>query len=397
MLLILALLLACAGLLWLSFVLRALPVRVLCGALVLPLAMLSGMAVVNDYFGYYRSWDAITTDLTGSYAPFAAAASARTDHRSLHGRMVSVQLPGARSGISRTGLVYLPPQYDRPRYAHTRFPVDELVHGTPGSPSQWVVQLRIADLVDQLISHHQLGPMVLVMPTAYSGTQFEEGLDTASALDDTYLTRDVPTDVMRHFRVSRVRAMWGIAGFSSGGYIAANLALRHRGAYGAAGIMDGYFRPRDGEAASVLGDPAAQAANDPLRAVSQLRPGVGPLPAFWVSAGTGDAADLHGAEVFVATLRHIEQVPFEIEEHAHHTFYAWESSLPHLLTWTWQELASPALRSAFPSTGVSPNYTVHLSRRAQHRDWLLSGQHRHGHRNRSDETRAIAGSRPVRG
>jgi pimeloyl-ACP methyl ester carboxylesterase len=166
---------------------------------------------------------------------------------------------------------------------------------------------------------------------------------------------------MRQFQVTHRRSMWGIAGFSSGGYIAANLALRHRLGYGAAGIMDGYFRPQDGEAAGVIGaDPAALDANDPLLAASRLAPGVGPLPSFWVGAGTADAADIHAARDFVATLRHSEAVPFEVEPHAHHNFYAWQAALPHLLAWAWQQVASPGLRVSFPTTGVSPNSTVHV-------------------------------------
>jgi len=159
-------------------------------------------------------------------------------------------------------------------------------------------------------------------------------------------------DIQARFRVSRVPAEWGIAGYSSGGYCAANLALRHRAAFGAAAIMDGYFRPQDGPAAAALGyQPAAEAANDPIGLAQALPTGAAPLAAFWVAAGTANAADWSGAQAFVRALHGVEQVPLYREPGAGHNFYAWRPALPHALTWLWQRLAPPAMRVAFPVAG----------------------------------------------
>jgi poly(3-hydroxybutyrate) depolymerase len=55
-------------------------------------------------------------------------------------------------------------------------------------------------------------------------------------LDDTYLSTDVPTIIRARYRVSTDPAEWGLLGYSSGGYCAANLGLRHRARFGAAAI-----------------------------------------------------------------------------------------------------------------------------------------------------------------
>jgi enterochelin esterase-like enzyme len=321
--LLVLLLLAAGAALYLLVRMRHLVSRLLAGVLAVALAMTAGMTVVNDYYGYYQSWSQLAADLSGNYARFTVGAANRSDP-AMGGRLEKVVLAGRQSGINRKGLVYLPPQYFAARYRHVRFPVVELIHGSPGSPSSWVVHLDIVRVMDRLIAHHLVGPMVLVMPMMNSGNHFEECVNAPGALDDTYITHDVRVDVEARYRVTRSPAEWGIAGYSSGGYCAADLGMRHRASFGRVGAMDGYFRPQDGAAAGALhGNPAAEAANNPIRLAAKLPAGASPLPAFWLSAGTGNAADMAGARAFAAALRGLEGVPLFREPDAGHNFYAW--------------------------------------------------------------------------
>lgn len=358
------LVLGSGGLIFVTARFRPIVVRILCGLLAVVLGMTAGMAVVNDVFGYYRSWSALQADLAGDYSPFTKLkANQLGSFPARHGRVVNDHFAGAGSGIRRSGIVYLPPQYDDPAYARVRFPVVELIHGTPGDARRWVVNLGIVATMDELISRHVIGPMVLVMPNANSGTNYQECLDSPKGKDDTYISTDVPTDLMSRFRVATDRSQWGIAGYSSGGYCAANLSLRHRADYGAAGILDGYFRPGDGDAAAVLRhDPKACAANDPLAAAQALRPeNPGPLPAFWVFAGTGYRLDIIGAREFVAALRRVTTVPLIVDKGVSHNFYAWSSTIPRMMVWMWQQLATPDQRRQFPvnSGGQGEVYVDH--------------------------------------
>ena len=118
-------------------------------------------------------------------------------------------------------------------------------------------------------------------------------------------------DVFARYRVSHDPYEWGVSGYSSGGYCAANLALRHRRSFGAAAVIEGYFRAADGPAATALNhSQPLEAANSPLYLAERLTPGSGPLPAFWVAAGTHDATDYRPATMFTAALNRFEQVPF---------------------------------------------------------------------------------------
>jgi enterochelin esterase-like enzyme len=337
-------------------VVRQIWLKIPAAALCLVVSVFSGAIVVNDFFDYYTSWGAALADLTGNGNSYAVQAAESELHRhgATHGRLTAITLRGAQSGISREGLVYLPPQYGEPGYRSTRFPVLELLHGTPGDPSVWVSELRIVHYISELIAHRRMGPVVLVMPDSNGGLQnAQECLDTPAVQDDTYISADVPADIRQRYRVSTDPAQWGLVGFSSGGYCAANLALRHRADFGSAAIIDGYFWPAAGPAAARLGfNSAAELANDPLHTALSLPPGLGPLPACWLAAGTGDRSDYQAARKFLRAMSRLESVPLYVMKGQHHTALADRDALPAALTWSWQQLATPAQRRAFPTLGA---------------------------------------------
>lgn len=380
--LVIVLIVLAGGALFAALRYRHLAVRIPSALLTLVLAVVSGVAMVNVYYGYYQTWGQLSADLTNSYTSFETPHT--TSHGTVsagHGEIRQVTLPGKRSGITRSGYIYLPPQYFERAYAHTRFPVVELLHGSPGNPVNWVLQINIQSIMDQLIDKNLAGPMIVVMPSINPHQGFQDCVNAPGALDDTYISQDVPADVRSRFRASRVPAEWGIGGYSSGGYCAANLVLRHRASYGAAGIMDGYFRPGDGPAAAALhNDPRIEAANDPLAAVAHLARGAGPLPSFWISAGTADAKYSLGARAFVRALRGIVGLTYITEPGAGHNFYAWRPAIPQMLAWMWPQISPPALRVNFPIAGPVANSVLVAPRapRAHHRK-VTGRAHPHPH------------------
>ena len=328
--------------------LRLLPVRALCGGLSIVVAMTGGVAAVNYYYGYYTSWGALWADFHGD-AGNLGVISASSTAAVQSGHIGWTDLPGRLSGYDRRGLVYLPPQYGQAQYAKVRFPVVELFHGTPGTPLGWNTVLRISQVANTLLTEHLIGPMVLVMPSINGhGHQYQDCVNGPATSDETYLTKDVRADVLARYRVSQDAYEWGAAGYSSGGYCAANLALRHRRSFGAAAVIEGYFRAADGPAGAALNhSEPLEAANSPLYLAERLTPGSGPIPAFWVAAGTNDKSDYRPATVFAAALDRIQQVPF-VKLNAGDTANAWSAALPAALTWLWQQLAPPDLRVLFP-------------------------------------------------
>ncbi len=333
--------------------LRFLPVRVLCGALSVLVAMTGGIAAVNFYYGYYTTWGQVAADFNGGTGNLGVITATAGAAPLGSGRIGWVQYPGRLSGYSRRGLIYLPPQYSQARYAHLRFPVAELFHGTPGTPLTWNTVLRIGQVADSLLARHLIGPMVLVMP-AINGTghSYQDCVNGPAVNDETYLLKDVRRDVLARYRVSSDPYQWGAAGYSSGGYCAANLALRHPSSFGAAAILNGYYRATDGPAAGALNnDQPLEAANSPLYLAERLNLNSSPLPAFWVAAGTSDKADYPAAVMFAAAMNRVRQVPF-VKLNAGDTANAWSAAMPAALAWLWQQLAPPDLRAEFPVGGA---------------------------------------------
>jgi enterochelin esterase-like enzyme len=347
------LLLLFAGALWWLVRVRHAALKVVAGALAFPPAMMFGVALVNNFYGYYTSWDDAWRDVTGQ-APASVARvpdlGARLDQvlqEAVHRRQVrkdgfalQTTLSGPRSRISRQGVVYLPPQYFQPPYADRRFPVIELIHGSPGTPGDYEGRLQVSGMLRKLISAHRAQPVVLVIPDANGGLdRSTQCLNTVRGeQDETYLSIDVPDDVAARLRVERPGPAWGIAGFSEGGFCAANLALRHPGRYGAAASLSGYFEPLRINRLPRPTDPfrgsrTLRAANSPLKVLARPLPPI-PLPHFWVMSGNAAQTDMVQARAFVDLVKQYQPgAPFLVIKGGQHNYVAWREAFPKMFQW----------------------------------------------------------------
>jgi enterochelin esterase-like enzyme len=164
-------------------------------------------------------------------------------------------LVGTIPGTPRPSCVYLPPGYDGKR----RYPVVYLLHGLPGSPSEYVFGTRLGEFADAGITSGKLRPFIAVMPpagqTAHYGGEWA-GPWERELLDEVvpWVDSTLPTIASARGRV--------IAGLSAGGYGAVDIALRNVGVFGTAESWSGYFTPlRDGPFRRATA--AMLAANDP--------------------------------------------------------------------------------------------------------------------------------------
>src|SRR6266550_2417568 len=129
-------------------------------------------------------------------------------------------------------------------------------------------------------------PAVLVMPDANGGDRISlQCLNQVGGPQDlTYLAVDLPAQVARMLRVSRPGPAWAVAGYSEGGFCAANMALRYPHRYGFAGVLSGYFTPLDNQLAGTGrpvspfgGDARLRDENTPLDEL----PAAAVVPRFW--------------------------------------------------------------------------------------------------------------------
>jgi enterochelin esterase-like enzyme len=360
--------------------------RVLAACLAFIPAMAFGIASVNKFYDYYQTWGGMISDLTGqgasSIPKYAAGAGSNRQFDKDIGRVTSTAedaqvgylfqttVTGLRSHLTRDVYVYLPPQYFQKAYAHYRFPVVELLHGSPGDPEQWVSAMDVIPTYLNLLVAHPSDAAVLVMPDTDGGQQYAlQCLNDPGGIQDmTFVAEDVPDYIARLVRVQPPGRAWGIGGYSEGGYCAANISLQEPARFGAAGVMSGYFSPTPSQVPTggkpggkpytdyvFVGHPAGLLLNSPSAYITKIPLSV-QLPAFWFAAGTQDTSDVSAAASFRQQvqarellqtrelLRAEPPVPFVLVPGGHQGS-VWRAALGPMLTWMTPPLAQAATRA----------------------------------------------------
>jgi len=363
-------------LIWVALA-RQLVFRVFAGCLAFLPAMAFGVAAVNKFYDYYQTWGGMVNDLTGQGAssiPKYAAPGAATNKQfdknigrvtskaedAQVGYLFQTSVTGVRSHLTRDVYVYLPPQYFQKRYAHYKFPVIELLHGSPGNPQAWVDVMSVIPTFLSLLATHPGDSAVLVMPDTDGGRQYElQCLNDPGGIQDmTFVARDVPEAIARIARVQPPGRAWGVAGYSEGGYCAANIALQDPAGYGAAGVMSGYFSPvpsqvptggKPGGKPRVVnvfaGRPALQQLNSPQWYITRVTINA-EIPAFWLAAGGKDRPDVEAAMNFrQLLLTRVANVPLDVVPGGGHQGSVWRAALDPMLKWMTPQLAQQAVKA----------------------------------------------------
>jgi enterochelin esterase-like enzyme len=373
--------------------------RVLAASLAFVPAMLFGVAAVNKYYDYYQTWGAAAADLVGQGLSTAASLPSGTPEQRLTailgevtdskaaaklGETVRLSITGRRSHITRTVYVFLPPQYFQASFRNHRFPAVELISGYPGEPQDWINVVGVVHAYETLLRDRGVQPVALVMPDPNGGPHISlQCLNIARGPQDaTYLARDLPNYLSQTLRLQPSGRAWGIAGYSEGGYCAANLALRYPDRYGYAGVLSGYFTPgnvRLGHPAGMVdpfrGNSALRRENSPLDRLSTLPLAVR-IPKFWLGAGSYDHRDVDAAQAFQRqVLTRQPNVVLDIEQGGSHTMTTWRALVPPLLEWMTPKLAQAALHPSPAKAGPGTTSPVrdHARARVRHGGAVAGG------------------------
>lgn len=164
-------------------------------------------------------------------------------------------LTGTLPGEERPGLVYLPPGFTPTK----RYPVVYLLHGMPGSPSEYLYGADLVPFASSAITSGTIEPFIAIMPAA--GPDHAYNGEWAGAWERNLVHRVIPW-VDGRLPAIRARAGRILAGLSAGGYGAVDIALRHPYLFGTVESWGGYFKPlHDGPLKRA--DKATLRAHDP--------------------------------------------------------------------------------------------------------------------------------------
>lgn len=325
-------------------------------------------AIVNDYGYFYTSWgqvqgalsQALGLDATGGSTVRTAADTAPRTGRPLpntenpasagwvhvlshsgtpalwqhDGRIDSVTLFGAVSGLREHAYVYLPPQYFDPGQSTARFPAVEVLTGYPGNDISLLSRLPYPSTVRTLIRSGQMRPTVLVMmrpsPVFPRDTECSDVPGGPQAL--TYLAADVPAQIAHAYRVQPTQ--WGSMGDSTGGYCATKLAMTHPLLFPAAVSLSGYYFALHDNTTGDLwgGSTTVRHTNDLFWRMQHLPPP--PISILIATARTEKGDDgFAQAVAFSKVVRAPTKASMLIESTGGHNFTTWTKELAPGMRW----------------------------------------------------------------
>ena len=229
------------------------------------------------------------------------------------------------SVAGRTSLIYVPGASIAD--PSLRLPVLYFLHGTPGNPGQWLGSGgQLQGVLDQMISTGVIPPLIAVMPngSGANGADTEWGNSSRAGIQ-TWLVDQLVPAVDAQYRTLGA-AYRGIAGLSSGGFGAVNLAVRNPSVFRWAASYSGYF------SAPLWLFGASARANSPQYA-APLLPAGQRMP-LYLGYGTGDVTFRVATEQFAATLRASGWPQLDVSSvPGGHGWQAWSAELVQSLTW----------------------------------------------------------------
>jgi enterochelin esterase-like enzyme len=253
------------------------------------------------------------------------------------GVWTSMTIAGSRTGYQLPAWVYVPDAYFDAGQPDRKFPVVMLLAGFPGAVQNWEQQGHIVSVLDRLIAEGKIPPMILISvsqnPKPNRDSECVDAVDGTKA--DTYLTQDAPEVISQHFRVVADRSAWSMMGYSTGGYCAVSLALRHPRQFSAAVSLDGYFAPAIDATTGDLfkHDTVAQRSYTPMQTIQEKRDV--PLR-FYLMVGDAEPKAKRDARVFAGLVRAPDNAKI-VDVKGGHNWNTWNSALPDALAW----LATP--------------------------------------------------------
>jgi len=337
--------------------------RTATGVTAFVLLVLTVASAVNTYAGYLPtvaaagrfltqdksagvSNDGTTRDALASTADGQAAiAHGDTRWHIASGRYLDDPALGIRH---RQVIVATPPGYATS--GHT-YPTLYVFPGYPGRASDWFESGRVTQVLDALVKAG-LSPYFLVVAPDVNGGFFtdSETLDAVGGPKvETWVTTDVVAWTESHYRALPDRAHRVLAGMSSGGYAALNLALHHQDEFGITLAMEPYGDPGNVTARLFGGDVALLHANSPSYYLPRT-PLHRHLDVFLdVGAGVADVQRVTD----LANLLHRRGQPgvlLRAEPGQGHTWSEVQAGLPYALTFAARSLADPTLAQTYPES-----------------------------------------------
>ncbi|MFE0461287.1 alpha/beta hydrolase [Kitasatospora sp. NPDC058965] len=256
------------------------------------------------------------------------------------GPILMTTLTGKKSGVSGKVWVWLPPEYNDPKYATYGFPVLTLYAGGQSNGyNTWTddqLPIQVAD--EELVKQGKAHPFIMVMPVQNLVSNESQTLDCSDIPGQpkmgTWMAQDVPDFVRANFRTLRSRDGWGLMGASTGAFCSAKLALEYPDQFKAAVPIDGYFNP---DSSFWKGHETERLANSPDVLVGQGKADVRML----ATAGGATPDEVKLVKSWVAKAVPPLKIDYYEQPGGKHLTSHFKKMIPDTLQWLTQNMAGP--------------------------------------------------------
>jgi enterochelin esterase-like enzyme len=210
-------------------------------------------------------------------------------------------------GKTRPYGVILPPNYSE--NGDRRYPVIFFLHGGKGSSSSWI-DIGLVKVLQKLYQDGTLTPSIVILPDGNdnrSSTSMYDPdyYDGPYGKVSTLIGRELSAVVRQRYRAVSNPHLWAIGGFSSGGWGALNIGLRHLDRFGVFFSHIGYFTDSSG----FRNSPQAFIKDLPAPQLKSLR--------IYLDAGKDDEM----SPIFLSSTRRFHQTLTQLQvPHEFHTF-----------------------------------------------------------------------------
>ncbi|MFI6847905.1 esterase family protein [Kitasatospora sp. NBC_00085] len=256
------------------------------------------------------------------------------------GPITVTTLTGAKSGVSGKVWVWLPPEYNDPKYARTGFPVIVLFSGgqSAGYNTYTDNQLPIQAADVEMTKAGTAHPFIMIMPVQNLDPDEHKALECSDIPGQpkmgTWLAEDIPAFIRANFRTLKSRDGWGVMGASTGAFCSAKLALQHPETFGVAVPVDGYWAP---DSPLWKGHEAERQANSPNAMVSQGKADVRML----ATAAGGTAPEVKLVKDWVAKAVPPLKIDYYEQPGGQHLTSDFKKMIPNTLEWLTKNMAGP--------------------------------------------------------
>lgn len=333
--------------------------------LAVPLCLLSAALAVNLWVGYFPTTSTAWSQLTGGALPDEtdrATVTAMQLEGSIPatGVVVPVTISAQSSNFRhRDELVYLPPAWFASN-PPPKLPVVMMIGAEFNTPTDW---LRAGDVVKTAdgfaAAHGGNMPLLVFVDSAGAFNVDTECVNGSRGNAADHLTKDIVPFMVSDFGVSADRANWGVAGFSSGGTCAVDLAVMHPELFSAFVDIAGDLGPNSGNKGQTItrlfgGNADAWAAFDPSTVIGRHGSYRNTVAGWFTVAAPGNPnADV--AARTLCALGHTNGIDCAIlPQQGKHDWTFAADAFPAALPWLAGQLGTPAVpRSALPSVAAA--------------------------------------------